>query len=372
MRHRIQELRLSSSALALCGFSSLALALLASAQAPAAAPAAPASTVQRESAPARLAHEVAPKELFEVERVVDGDTIWVKRNGEIAKLRLHSVDTEERLGKGHTASATKPQTVFGEETALWAQKIFDGIAKEGEKPKVGILFAGGREQSDAFGRLLCHVLLPDGRDYNLMLVREGKSPYFNKYGNDEICHAAFVAAQAAAQEHHLGIWDPATNHSSDASQPSAIRPYSKLLPWWNERALAVDGFRARKAAEPTKVCASEDSAALTAAAKGEAEIEVFGEVGKVFDEKSGDQTVLLRGKDEDHQLRVRIPMGARKAHEELRFADLASEFHQNYVYVRGRVRDTGRGFEMTSDSPQRWKVAGASAAQPAAAPAGAR
>lgn len=352
-------------------FLSIALSASALAQAPAAPPSAPGapSAAARASEPARLAHEVAPTELFEIERVVDGDTIWVRRKGEVEKLRLLSVDTEERLGKGHAASATKPQTVFGEETALWAQKIFDGVAKPGEKSKVGVNFPGGHEQRDNYGRLLCHILLPDGRDYNLMLVREGKSPYFNKYGNDELCHAAFVAAQATAQEHQLGIWNPATNKPADASQPSAIRPYSNLLPWWNVRAAAIDGFRSRKSLEADKLFATEDAAGLALAAKSEREVEVFGEVMKLYNEDSGDQTVVLRGSDNDHSLRVRIPMGARKAHEALEFEKLASEFHQNFVYVRGRVRDSGRGFELVSDAPERWKVAEASTKAPVSAPA---
>src|SRR5688572_15294746 len=152
------------------------------------------------SARARLAHEVAPAELLEIERVVDGDTVWVRRAGAVEKLRLLSVDTEERLGKGHAASATKPQTVFGEETALWATELLLKGAKDGAKARVGVLFPDGREQRDVFGRLLCHLMLPDGTDYNLLLVEQGWSPYFTKYGHDTVCHAAFVAAQAEARK----------------------------------------------------------------------------------------------------------------------------------------------------------------------------
>src|SRR5262245_45230367 len=63
-------------------------------------------------------------EWVELDRVVDGDTIRVHRHGKSESLRLVSVDTEERLGPNHPATATKPQTVFGEETALWAEKLF--------------------------------------------------------------------------------------------------------------------------------------------------------------------------------------------------------------------------------------------------------
>lgn len=324
------------------------------------------------AAEARCAHEVPPKELFEIDRVVDGDTIWIRRKGEVEKLRLLSVDTEERLGKGHTASATKPQTVFGEETALWAQELFAKLAKEGEKPRVGLVFPGGHEQKDVYGRLLCHVLLPDGTDYNLLLVKLGRSPYFDKYGRDELDHAAFAKAEAAARKADLGVWNPKTNAANTPGEPSARRPYEALLPWWRARAEAVDAFRKRKAEAPNTCFHAEDKDGLARAATAAVEVEVFGEVGRTFDEKNGDLTVLLRGADQDHDVRVRIAADKRQAHASLDFAALGAEFKQNFVWLRGKVAADGRGFQMTSDSADRWKKAGpepkgAEAAVPAGA-----
>lgn len=306
----------------------------------------------------RQAHEKPPTELFEVDRVVDGDTIWVKRNGAVEKLRLLSVDTEERLGKGHAGTATKPQTVFGEETAIWAEEHFAGLAKEGEKPKVGLVFPGGKEQRDVYGRLLCHVLEPDGTDYNLLVVRLGKSPYFNKYGNDELCHDAFVAAQESARRAKFGLWNPKTNVAKTPDAPSALRPYAELLPWWDARALAVDAFRKRKAEKPESVFHAEDSSGLAAAAKLDREVEVFGEVGKTHEESNGDLTVVLRGANSEHDVRVRIAAASRKEHEALDFASLGAEFHQNYVFVRGKLASGERGLVIASAGVDRWRKAG--------------
>jgi len=335
------------------------------AAAPVAAPAATRGGPER----ARLPHEVPPKLLHEVERVVDADTLWVRREGEILKCRLHSVDTEERVHPGQeSSSGSKPSTVFGEQCALWADQLFKGLAKEGEKPKVGLLFAGDKEARDGFGRYLCHVLLPDGTDYNLQLVREGKSPYFNKYGEDEICPQAFRQAQAAAQAAKLGIWDPATNVAKEAGAPSAQRPYAKLLPWWEARALAVESFRALKREKPAAVYHAEDKEGLAQVAKAGTEVEVFGEVASVFAEKNGDETVLLRGADRDHNVRVRIPAGAKVRHASLELAKRGEEFRQNYVFVRSKVADNGRGFELSSDTEARWRQAGPDVAAAAAAP----
>ncbi|MBK7874637.1 MAG: thermonuclease family protein [Planctomycetes bacterium] len=335
---------------------------------------APAASTPPGAAP-RSAHEVAPKELFEIERVVDGDTLWIRRKGAVEKLRLLSVDTEERLGKGHTASDTKPQTVFGEETALWAQDVFAKLAKEGEKARVGLVFPGGREQRDVYGRLLCHVLLPDGSDYNLLLVRSGRSPYFDKYGRDELDHAAFARAEDEARKAELGIWSPKTNVAATPGEPSARRPYDRLIPWWRARAEAIESFRKRKAEKPELSFHAEDKDGLARAVAAGKEVEVFGEVGRTFDEQNGYLTVLLRGADAEHDVRVRIAADAKSAHASLDFAALGAEFRQNYVWVRGKLEAGGRGLQMRTDGAQRWTKAGPEpkfAATNAPAGAGAR
>ncbi len=300
----------------------------------------------------------------EVDKVVDGDTIHVRRGGKVEKLRLLSVDTEERFGPGHTGTATKPLTVFGEETALWAEKLFGDLAKSGAPVKVGLLFPGGAEQRDVYGRLLSHVLLPDGTDYNLMLVQLGKSPYFNKYGNDLLDHAAFVAAQRSAREAKLGIWDPSTNEPKTPGAPESKRPYAELIAWWNARALAVESWRKRAASEPGKVADAEDPATLERAARAGTEVEVFGEVDRIFPERNGDKTVLFRTSEKGEATRVVIPAAFASDHDKLDLTALTREFRQNYVWVRGVVRRGTRGFEMRSDGPERWRRAGPEPALP--------
>ena len=316
-----------------------------------------------------------PSETCAIEKVVDADTIHVKRKGAIEKLRLLSVDAEEKFSSFTEASGTKPATVFGEESAQWARTFFAGLAKEGETPSVGLLFPNGREQRDVYGRLLCHVLLPDGTDFNLLLVERGISPYFNKYGNDEIRHADFVAAQARAQEHALGIWNPQTNRAQTQGAPEARRPYDKLLPWWNARAAAIDAFRARQKADPDHAIDAEWPPSLErgAATSAKDDVEVFGSIERLFDEDSGDWTVLMRSGEKERALRVRIPKSARGAFAKLELERLNDEFRQNYVIVRGKLRDTGRGFEMRCSDPEAWRLAGPEPVlpKPAPTPAGA-
>lgn len=328
-----------------------ALVLLAPvrAQVPAQAPVQPGWTVER------------PTELFEVEKVVDADTLHIQRGGQLEKLRLLSVDTEEKFATRST-DPTKPSTAFGEECAQWAAEFFAKLAEPGAKPRIALAFAGGREERDVYGRLLCYVILPDGRNFNLLLVELGKSPYFNKYGNDTLCHAAFVAAQQRAREAKLGIWNPQTNLPKTTGAPAARRPYERLLPWWDARAIAVDGYRAAVAKDPAHVAAAETPAelerALETSSKGE-DVEVFGLIQRLFDEDDGSVTVLFRTGEKLPALRVKF-----SKEDKQRFAALAldkrddEEFVQNYMWVKGRVVKGPRGFDMHCTDPAAWRVAG--------------
>ncbi len=322
-----------------------------------------ATSVARAAQDAERAAPTPPREWlrgpYEIVRVVDGDTLHVRREGRIEKLRLLSVDTEEKLGPGGAASESKPGTVFGEETSVWARELFESFAEEDGRTRVRLVIPGGDERLDVYGRLLCHVLLPDDRDFNLLLVRSGKSPYFSKYGYSEVDHGAFVEAQRLAQAEALGIWDPATNRPRTAGAPSARRPYERLLPWWEARAQALAGFQERHLAAPLAVVAADSPEALArAAAREGTEVEVFGEIDRLFDETDGSLTVLLRGSDRQRLVRVRIAADARSAHDGLDFAGRRAEYRQNFVYVRGRLRDTGRGFELRSSSPEQWSAGG--------------
>ena len=340
------------------------LALLV--QAPAQAPAAPVQVRVPASRPDRdvpglalteLGHPGPPAELFDVERVVDGDTVYVLRNGERLKLRLLSVDTEEKLSGNPNPSPSKPETVFGQETTLWAQELFAATAEPGRPPRVGLRFPGGVERKDAYGRLLCHVVLADGRDFNLLLVELGKSPYFNKYGNSLICHRAFVDAQRRARANRLGVWDPNTNAARTPGAPSARRPYARLLPWWEARARAVERFRTLSAADPDRYVDAEDAGALQAALDSGREVQVFGSIFELFDEPNGDRTLLLRAPGGERALRVVVPAAHRADLAPLELERTREDYRQNYLWVAGRVTPRPRGFELRLPDPDRIRVA---------------
>ena len=278
--------------------------------------------------------------MFEVVKVVDGDTLHILRGEKTVKLRLLSVDTEERIYEGGGGSPSKPQTVYGEESGLWAVDFFAQRAGPDGKTRVGLRFPRDVEAYDIYGRLLCHVILDDGTDFNLLLVREGRSPYFNKYGNSVICHADFMRAQAQARARRLGVWNPATNRAKDPQMPQARRPYERLIPWWQARSEAVEVFRQRSAAGEA-VVAADDPEGLEAACERGQEVEVFAAINRFFDEDDGSRTVLLRSGDKRRSLRVIISPAARAAHERLQLDARLEEYLQNYLWVKGTLKRGG-------------------------------
>jgi endonuclease YncB( thermonuclease family) len=303
-----------------------------------------------------------PTELFEIVEVIDGDTLHIMKGGQKVKLRLNCVDTEEKLSNRAVQDPSKPETVFGQTSAEWAKAYFPLRAAHAGRPQIGLIYPDGVERFDVYGRLLCHVILPDGLDFNLLLVRLGISPYFNKYGSSEHCHGEFQAAQAAARREQRGIWNPNTNRSADPNNPSAVRPYAELLPWWDARAAAVDRFRAlrRENALSTVACDEPEALELASLQVGLGQrTRTFGTIFKIFLEDNGDQTLLMRSGDKQRSLRVVIPAGIK---DKFDLADLerrAGEgFLQNYLFITGQVQRGERGFVMQLSSPEQIEVAG--------------
>lgn len=290
-----------------------------------------------------------PKELFEVVKVVDGDTIHIARNGGVDKLRLLSVDTEEKLS-GRPFNPDKPETLYGEDTMLWAQDLFAGLAGEDGVTRVGVAFPNGEEEYDMYGRLLCHVILPDGTDFNVQLVAEGRSPYFMKYGYSRLAHGAFEAAEAEARKAELGVWSPDVNKPASASDPWHKRDYDKLVPWWRARAEAIEAFRTLQANNPQAAFASEDEDGLAEGVEYSERfgypINVFGAIDRVFEEDDGSLTLLFRALEGKTAFRAHIPAELRSEFAHFDFETRGEPYKQNYFFVVGDLVRGPRGFDI--------------------------
>lgn len=299
-----------------------------------------------------------PAETFRVTDVIDGDTIRIDYRGKSESLRLLSVDAEEKLSPRARTDGSKPETLFGEATRVWAREFFAQNAKVGDELRVGLVFPGKAETRDVYGRLLCHVVLPDGRDFNLLLVREGWSPYFTKYGYSALCHDAFAAAQLLARAEQRGVWNPKVNEPKQEGAPKVARPYDRLLPWWEASAQALARYEARRKESPQTVLFAETADELAAALARGKPVEVFGSIFRLFEESDGSLTVLLRSPEPERALRLVIPRAQRAALAGLALETRSEEFVQNHLVARGTLVQGARGFEIRIESAEQLAPAG--------------
>jgi len=194
---------------------------------------------------------------YTVNRVVDGDTLGV--DGLPKTIRFLNIDTEEsekgpdaealtqEIIKNFTqimAQATakdpypKTNTPLGWEGTLFAKKCFPvgSVVKiEFDEP--------GREW-DYYGRVLGYVFYKkDGKwiNYNVECVRQGMSPYSDKYGPSTRFELAFLEAEREARINQRGIWAPGA---------MAYPDYDGRLRWWNQRGKAYKNFHAQYKGKP--------------------------------------------------------------------------------------------------------------------------
>ncbi|MCI4663847.1 MAG: thermonuclease family protein [Neomegalonema sp.] len=172
-----------------------------------------------------------------VDRVVDGDTVRVFLSSEAAKsekLRILTLDTEE-VEKGD-----KPKTRMGDIASARASALIPaGSMIKLILPGDGPLEEAKRKYRGNTGRLLVYIELPDGRDFQEVMIREGMSPYFIKYGYAHWPerHHRYLAAERSAQMEMLGVWDQFGNNGREE------RNYAALGCWWDLRAKIIDSFR---------------------------------------------------------------------------------------------------------------------------------
>jgi micrococcal nuclease len=194
-----------------------------------------------------------------VERVVDGDTVRVIAEGRSLSLRIQNLDTEESQ-----PSSPKPVTPWGIAASDYVKALLPAgtpvtLRLQGEAPLFGPEGEVSIEHLDNFERLLGLLFLdrdvadggPPTRDFQELMIRQGYSPYFVKYGRlpfddlDDVC----TAAERLAQAEHVGVWNQALVNGA-ASPEAAARDYPRLVVWWALRAALIDRFRAARAALP--------------------------------------------------------------------------------------------------------------------------
>lgn len=173
-------------------------------------------------------------------RVVDGDTVNVAIPGDSQNrgVRILALDTEEAVAN------EKPVTELGKKASKRAKQLFAGAdSVRLAIPDVTQFVPTDTAHLDSFGRILAYLETPDGRDFQEIMISEGYSPYFQKYGYavDPKRHARYSAAEREAQTGRRGIWDQVTHNGA------VMRDYGSLGVWWDLRARLIETFRAARA-----------------------------------------------------------------------------------------------------------------------------
>ena len=104
-----------------------------------------------------IAGDGAPPAGGVVERVVDGDTVIVRADGEALRVRLLGIDTPE------TVDPDRPVGCFGPEASAYTKHLLTGRS---------VTLVYDRELHDRYGRLLAYIYLR-GRFVNAALVELG-------------------------------------------------------------------------------------------------------------------------------------------------------------------------------------------------------
>lgn len=130
-----------------------------------------------------------PSEMYLVTRVIDGDTIEVRTDAGVMRVRYIGVDTPE------TVHPSKPVECFGKEASNKNKELVEGKWVRLEKDI---------SNTDSYGRWLRYVYVDD-EFVNLTLVAEGYANVVT-YPPDVKYIESFWIAERTAREARRGLW----------------------------------------------------------------------------------------------------------------------------------------------------------------------
>lgn len=127
------------------------------------------------------------RSLHQVTKVLDGDTIVLKKGERVRLLGINAPEIESRYRDGEPGGMAAKE---------WLQKKLQGR---------NVSLEYDRQKQDHYERLLAHLHLSNGEHLNLMLVEKGLAmvnllPPNLRYAD------AMIRAQQRAEKQKLGIW----------------------------------------------------------------------------------------------------------------------------------------------------------------------
>jgi len=128
----------------------------------------------------------AKQEIIELIKVIDGDTIIVKINGEEKSVRLIGIDTPEK------------NECFEKEATRKAKELM-------ENKKIKLEADNTQDDKDKYDRLLRYIYLEDGTLINKKLIEEGFGTEYT-YKVVYKFQTEFKGAEKMAKEEKIGMW----------------------------------------------------------------------------------------------------------------------------------------------------------------------
>lgn len=131
---------------------------------------------------------------YRVTRVIDGDTIVVRRGSRQESVRLIGIDAPE------TGTGSQPYECFSLEATLELERLVGSR-------DVMLVFDETQSTRDEYSRLLAYVVGPGGADAGAELIRTGHVYEYTFAGKNYTRRDEYRALEATAREAGANIWD---------------------------------------------------------------------------------------------------------------------------------------------------------------------
>lgn len=132
--------------------------------------------------------------MYQVAKVVDGDTFAVVVTGEEQSVRLIGVDTPE------VVDPRRPVQCFGQEASVKLKNMLNNQSVKLEADP-------SQDNIDQYGRWLRYAYLADGTNVNLELIEQGYAHEYT-FRIPYAQQAQFKQAEQRASVNQRGLWNP--------------------------------------------------------------------------------------------------------------------------------------------------------------------
>ena len=138
--------------------------------------------------------QTLPAGMYQVAKVVDGDTFAVVVTGEEQSVRLIGVDTPE------VVDPRRPVQCFGQEASVKLKNMLNNQSVKLEADP-------SQDNTDQYGRWLRYAYLADGTNVNLELIEQGYAHEYT-FRIPYAQQAQFKQAEQRASVNQRGLWNP--------------------------------------------------------------------------------------------------------------------------------------------------------------------